>query len=409
MEEIAIRPRRNLQTWIREKLLMDKTLVQYLKSLFTPFNVIAGVILIAGFSLIILRYTYGLSAILNPSNIYPWGLFIGFGLLGIVPLSATGFIMASTVYLFGLREYRPLLRLSLLTGFLGYFFAVVFIFIDIGRSWRLPYPIFVSYGTASVLFLVGWHVALYLTTQFVELFPAIFEWLDAEKFRRWAHKITIGATIFGVILSTLHQSALGALFLLMPGKVHPLWYSPYLPLFFFIQSIFAGLSMIILVSILSRLFLKNAADSDFLTTLDNLTLGLAKGASIVLFTYFAMKLIGIAHGNHWALLNTAYGRWFLIEMLVFVLLPCLFFAAGHRNRDVRLVRLTSVLTIIGVFINRLNVSLIGFNWNLPHREFPKWTEYIVVITILTIGVLAYRWFVNRLPIIRQHPVFKDTH
>ena len=408
MEQIVL-PKRDLQAWVREKLFMDMTLVEYIKSLFTPFNIIAALIILPGLALVILRYTYGLSAILNPSNTYPWGLFICFGLLGIVPLSATGYIMASTVYLFGMKEYRSLLRLSLLTGFLGYFFAVVFVFIDIGRSWRLPYPILVSYGTASVLFLVGWHVALYLTTQFVELLPSFFEWLDADKLRRWAHKITIGATIFGVILSTLHQSALGALFLLMPGKVHPLWYSPYLPLFFFIQSIFAGLSMIILVGVLSRRFLRKAADSEFLTTLDRLTVGMSKGASVVLFTYFAMKLVGLAHGDHWNLLSTSYGTWFMVEMLVFVLLPCLLFAVGHRNRDVQLIRITSVLTIIGVFINRLNVSLISFNWNLPHREYPKWSEYVVVVMALTIGVLAYRWFVNRVPIIRQHPVYKDTH
>ncbi|MDZ7260704.1 MAG: polysulfide reductase NrfD [candidate division KSB1 bacterium] len=408
MEEIAIQ-RGDFQAWVKEKLLLGKTLAEYIKSLFTPFNIVAGVILLAGLPLIVLRYVHGLHVIMNPSNFYPWGLFICFGLLGIVPLSATGYIMASAVYLFGLKEYRPLLRLALLTGFLGYFFAVVFIFMDIGRSWRLPFPMLVSYGPASVLFLVAWHVALYLTTQFVEFCPAIFEWLDAEKFRRWSLKVTIGATIFGVILSTLHQSALGALFLLMPGKVHPLWYSPYLPLFFFISSIFAGLSMIILVSTLSRRGLKDAADADFLMNLDDLTVGLGKAASVVLFTYFAMKVIGVAHGNHWSLLNTAYGHWFLVEMFLFVLLPCFLYASGYRNRDVQLIRLTSVLTIIGIFINRLNVSLIGFNWNLPHREFPKWTEYVVVITILTLGVLAYRWIVNRMPVLRQHPVYKTIH
>jgi len=408
MEQISIRTE-NLQDWIREKLLLGKPLRDYLKSLVTPFNLVTGIILVAGLALLVLRYTNGLQAVLNPSNTYPWGLFIGFGLLGIVPLSATGFIMASMVYLFGLKEYRPLLRLSLLTGFLGYFFAVVFVFTDIGRSWRLPFPILVSHGTASVLFLVGWHVALYLTTQFVELFPPIFEWLDAEKLRKWSLKITIGATIFGVILSTLHQSALGALFLLMPGKVHPLWYSSYIPLYFFLSSIFAGLSMIILVSSLSKNFLRHRADASFLSNLDNLTLGMGKGAAVVLFAYFAMKLIGVAHGNHWALLSTGYGKWFMLEMLGFVLLPCFLFAVGYRNRDVRLLRFTSVLTIIGIFINRLNVALITFNWQLSHREYPKWTEYVVVVSLLTIGVLAYRWFVNRLPILRQHPSYQDNH
>jgi len=163
MEEIAIRTGIG-QSWVREKIFMSKPFTEYVTSLLTPFNVVAAIILLCGLPLIVLRYAHGLTAILNPSNTYPWGLFICFGLLGIVPLSATGYIMASAVYLFGMKEYRPLLRLALLTGFLGYFFAVVFIFMDIGRSWRLPFPMLASYGTASVLFLVAWHVALYLTT-----------------------------------------------------------------------------------------------------------------------------------------------------------------------------------------------------------------------------------------------------
>ena len=408
MEEIAAQ-RGNAQSWVREKLFLEKSLAQYVKSLLTPFNIVTGIILICGLYLIFLRYTQGLTAILNPSNTYPWGLFICFGLLGIVPLSATGYILASAVYLFGMKEYKPLLRLALLTGFLGYFLAVLFVFMDIGRSWRLPFPMLVSYGTASVLFLVGWHVALYLTTQFVEFCPAIFEWIGSDRFRKWSLKVTIAATIFGVILSTLHQSALGALFLLMPGKVHPLWYSTYLPVFFFMSSIFAGLSMIILVSTLSRRLLRDRADADYVSNLDNLTLGLAKAASVVMFAYFAMKWIGVAHGNHWNMLNTSYGLWFLVEMFIFILLPCFLYVSGFRKRNVSLVRFTSVLTIIGIFINRLNVSLVGFNWSLPHREVPKWTEYIVVLTILTFGVLLYRWIVNRMPVLRKHPKYGDFH
>jgi Ni/Fe-hydrogenase subunit HybB-like protein len=408
MEEIAVHGK-NAQSWAREKLFMDKTFAQYLKTLLTPFNIVTGLILLGGGYLIVLRYAHGLTVLMHPSNTYPWGLFICFGLLGIVPLSATGYIMASAVYLFGLKEYKSVLRLALLTGFLGYFLAVCFVLLDIGRSWRLPFPMLVSYGTASVLFLVGWHVALYLTTQFVEFCPAIFEWLGSERFRRWSLKVTIAATIFGVILSTLHQSALGALFLLMPGKVHPLWYSTYTPVLFFISSIFAGLSMIILVSTLSAKFLRKRADGDFLSNLDNLTIGMAKAASIVLFAYFGMKWIGVAHGHHWNLLNTSYGLWFLIEMFIFVLLPCLLYASGFRTRNVGLIRFTSVLTILGIFINRLNVSLIGFNWSLPDREYPKWTEYIVVITILTFGMLLYRWIVNRMPVLRKDPSYEDTH
>ncbi len=115
-----------------------------------------------------------------------------------------------------------------MTGLLGYFFAVIYLLVDLGRPWRIYYPMAISFGTASVLFLVAWHVAIYLTVQLLEFSPAILEWLKSRRVRRWATRTTIGMTIAGIILSTLHQSALGAMYLLAPGKVHPLWYSSYI-------------------------------------------------------------------------------------------------------------------------------------------------------------------------------------
>ncbi len=387
--------------WVYEKLFNGLSFTEYLKSLITPFNIIAGLILLIGLPLILIRYIFGLGSVTNASDVYPWGLFISYGLLCGVPFASTGFIMATAYYIFGIKEYHPLVRLGILTGLLGYFFAVVFLLVDLGQPWRLPYPMFVSLGPASVLFLVAWHVALYLSTQFVEFCPTIFEWVGAERFRRWATRVTIGATIFGIILSTLHQSALGALFLLMPGKVHPLWYSPYLPVFFLISSIFGGLSVMIIVSTLCRRFLREKTDSNFTENLDRLILGLGKAASIVLFAYYSLKLVGIAHGNQWELLITPFGSLFLLEIIVFVFIPSLLFAYGVKWKNVKLVQFTSVLTMIGIVFNRFNVSLIGFNWNLPHREIPTWQEFVIGITILTIGVLTFRWIVSRMPVLRE--------
>ena len=151
-------------------------------------------------------------------------------------MSATGFVLGTAVYIFGVNKYHPVVKNAILIGFLGYFFAVTFLLIDLGRPWRLPYPMFVSFGTASVLFLVAWHVALYLSCQLLEFSPSIFEWAGFKTLRKWASSLILPLTIFGVILSTLHQSALGAMLLLAPGKLHPLWYTPYLPVLFFISA-----------------------------------------------------------------------------------------------------------------------------------------------------------------------------
>jgi Ni/Fe-hydrogenase subunit HybB-like protein len=223
-----------------------------LRARLTPFNLVATLIVVAGLVVLAIRFTQGLGAVTNLSNPYPWGLWIGFDVLCGVALAAGGYILASTVYLFGLKHYYPLLRPAILTGFLGYSFVVVALLVDLGRPWRLPYPVFYSYGVTSVMFLVAWHVFLYLTVQFIEFSPAVFEWLGWKRVRSWVAKLTIGATIAGLILSTLHQSALGALFLLAPTKLHPLWYSELLPVFFFVSSIIAGLSMVVFESTVSQ-------------------------------------------------------------------------------------------------------------------------------------------------------------
>ena len=131
-----------------------------------------------------------------------------------------------------MKEYQPLVRPAILTGFLGYALVVVGLLYDLGRPWRLPYPMMLVFGTTSVLFEVGWCVALYLLCQAIEMLPPVFEWLGYKRLRTWAVGLTVGATVMAVVLSTLHQSSLGALFLIAPGKLHPLWYSMYLPVFF---------------------------------------------------------------------------------------------------------------------------------------------------------------------------------
>ncbi len=409
MAEYAER-RAVVQSWVRDRIFLGLSVKEYLRGLIKPFNIVAAIIILIGLPFVIMRFTQGLGAVTHASQDQPWGLFLTWGLFTGVPLAATGFIMASAVYIFGLKNYHSLVRPAVLTGFIGYLFAVIFLLFDLGRPWRLPYPMTISFGTTSVLFLVGWHVALYLSTQLVEFCPAIFEWIGAKRWRKWALGVTIGATIFGVILSTLHQSALGALFLLAPGKLHPLWYSEFLPLFFFVSSIFAGLSMVIAESTVSRRFLRGRADRmdpERAKSFDRLTIGLGRAASLVLLTYFCLKWVGVAHGHHWDLLNTSWGHWFLVEVFGFVLLPCFLFVYGVRNRSVGLIRFTAFLTILGLIVNRFTVSMIALNWQLPHREFVHWKELILVVTIITVEILMYRWIVNRMPVHRDHPDYEE--
>jgi Ni/Fe-hydrogenase subunit HybB-like protein len=213
----------------------------------------------------------------------------------------------------------------------------------------------------------------------------------------------------GVMLSTLHQSSLGALFLLARDKIHPLWYSPYIPLYFFISSIIVGLSMVIFESGVSHRVFKDQLKDGKHTDLDEITLGLGRGAAIVLFAYFFLKLQGFLDGGRWDLLPTRFGAWWLFEMFGFILIPALAYGWATRARRAGLVRVIAAWTVIGVVVNRINVSLVAVNWSRPQAYWPSWMEIVVSLTVITIGVQAFRWIVNRMPVLREHPAYGDSH
>jgi Ni/Fe-hydrogenase subunit HybB-like protein len=380
------------------------------RSLLTPINVIAGIIVIMGLFITVMRFTRGLGAVTNLSDYNPWGIWIGFDLLVGVALAAGGFVTSAAVYIFGMKKYHSAVRPAILTGFLGYAMVVVALNYDVGRPWRLPFPFIVQQGTTSLLFEVAACVALYLTVLFVEFSPAALEWLGLKRARNIIIRLTLLLTIFGVVLSTLHQSSLGALFLIAPSKLHPLWYSPYLPVYFFISSIIAGLSMVIFESTLSHRYFKDKMDAAHLAEKDEVALGFGKAAALVLAGYFIVKVIGVSQGNGWHLLATSYGAWFLLEMLGFVALPCFLYAVGVREKNLRLIKWTAAWTVLGIIVNRLNVGLIAFNWQLPSAEryFPHWMEIGISVFLVTVGLIAFRFIVTRMPIMYAHKDYDET-
>jgi len=380
------------------------------KPALTPFNVVAGIIVVVGLIITVIRFTQGLGATTNLSDYNPWGIWIGFDLLVGVALAAGGYVTSAACYIFGLKRFHSAVRPAILTGFLGYALVVLALHYDVGRPWRLPYPFIVQSGTTSLLFEVAACVALYLSVLFIEFTPAALEWLGLKRARSIVVKLTLVLTIFGVVLSTLHQSSLGALFLIAPSKMHPLWYSPYLALYFFVSSIVAGLSMVIFEGSLAHKHFHDKMDAEHLREADGVALSFAKAASWVLAGYFIIKVIGIAQTNAWGYLGTGYGLWFLVEMLGFVLLPCYFYAIGAREKNLKIIRRTAAWTVLGIVVNRFNVGLIAFNYHLPSSEryFPHWMEIGISVFVVTIGILAYKFIVTHMPILYAHPDY-DAH
>lgn len=390
---------------------MAKENISAEKQFLTPFNVIAGIILLAGAVITLLRFTKGIGAVTNLDNNNPWGLWIGFDLMCGVALAAGGYVTSSACYVFGLKKYHSAVRPAILTAFLGYALVVFALHYDVGRPWRLPYPIFYSQGTSSLLFEVGLCVFLYLTVLFVEWTPAAFEWLGFKKIRAWVVRLTLVLTIFGVVLSTLHQSSLGALFQIVPSKLHPLWYSGYLHVYFFISSMFAGMSMVIFEGTLAHRWLHHKMDETHLAEAEGVVLGFGKAASFVMMGYIGIKLIGLAVDNHWHYFTTGWGFWFLVELVGFVLFPAILFGMGAREKNPLFIKIAAFWTILGIILNRLNISVIAFNYHLPSadRYVPSFMEVGTTIFIVTLGVVVYKFIATRMPILYEHPDYKEHH
>ncbi len=389
-----------------------------LDPLLTPTlgNIITWIILGVGFILTIIRFTVGIGSVTALTDAQPWGLWIGFDLLCGVCLAAGGYFTTVAVYVMGMKHFHSAVRPAVTTAFLGYAFVVVALLYDLGHPLRLPYMFFFP-GTTSVLFEVGLCVATYLTVLFIEFSVAPLEWLG-QKFpflltwRKWIIRITILLTIFGVTLSTLHQSSLGSLYLISPEKLHPLWYSPFMPMFFFVSSMVAGASMVIFEGMFAHKGVHDYMDETHLRESGNVVLGFARAASFILMAYFMLKLIDVLvqSNAHW--LSTGWGAWWLVEMLGFVLLPALLYAKGAVDGNVKLCQYTSVLAIIGIVLNRFNVSMVAFNWQLPSgdRYFPSFWEIWISIFVVTMIVTCYRFIVYHMPVLYEHPQFKgESH
>ena len=398
----------------------------------TPGNILTLVIFAFGALITLLRFTMGIESVSNLDDSNPWGIWIGFDLMCGVALAAGGYTCSSACYLLGFKRYHSAVRPAITTAFLGYLFVVIALMYDVGQPWRLPFPLTVSFGTTSILFEVGLCVCIYLCVLFVEWSPVGMEWLISikgdgvhpkvyrvlDKIRPYLRTIrkavlvaTIPLTVLGVILSTMHQSSLGSLFLIVPSKLHPLWYSAFLPVFFFVSSMAAGLSMVIFEGTLAHKALHHKMDATHLAESEGVVLGLGRACSVILASYFMIKIMDIGMDNDWHWLFTGYGLWFCVEMVGFVAVPCMLYAMGARERNLSYMRWAAALTVAGIIMNRFNVSMIAFNWHLPSAEryFPSFLEVMLSVFIVTCIVTAYRFIACKMPMLHELDEFKNHH
>lgn len=377
---------------------------------FTPFNIISVPIILIGFALIVIRFWKGIGAVSNVNQDIPWGLWKGFNVVTGVAFAGGAYVLTFMVYILNMRKYHSIIRVTVLNGFLAYAFYAGALILDLGRPWHIFNPIIGnSFGASSVLFLVAWHFLLYMVAQLIEFSPTIAEWLGARRAHKILSGMTMAAVIFGITLSMLHQSGLGALFLMAKEKIHPLWYSEFIPIMFLVSSIFAGLSMVILEgSISDKVFFDQISEKNKKAQ-NGIVRGLSKICAGTMFAYFFLQLLVFVHKQRWDLLSTGMGQWFLLEMLGFVLVPMILFFISYRNNNITMIKIAAILTMIGVIMNRLNVSIIGYRWDAAVRYVPSWMEVVVALAVIFTQIWIFRWVINRMPVLRDSPSWVTEH
>jgi len=374
----------------------------------TPFNIISIPVMILGVAIIVIRFWKGLGSVTNLTQEVPWGLWIGFDVVTGVAFAGGAYVLTFMVYILNMQKYHSIVRITVLNGFLAYVFYAGALLLDLGRPWNVINPIIGnSFGTSSVLFLVAWHFLLYMVAQLIEFSPAVAEWLGAKRARKILSGMTVAAVIFGITLSTLHQSGLGALYLMAKDKIHPLWYSEFIPVMFFVSSVFAGLSMVIFEGSISHKVFFNQISEKNQKAHSGIIVGLSKICAVAMFAYFFLQVLVFVHGKRWDLLNTPMGYWYLLEMIGFVLFPMILFFYSYRRNNVFLIKVAAILTMVGVILNRLNVTVIGFRWDAAIRYIPTWMELVVTLTVIFTEIWIFRWVINRMPVLRDSPSWVD--
>ena len=358
----------------------------------TFWKTVFFIIIILGLYSTYVRFFHGLGAATHLSDEFPWGLWIGFDALCGVGLAAGGFTMAAMVYIFNIKRFKPIIRPAILTAFLGYLLFILALLFDLGRPYNVWHPL-IMWNPHSVMFEVGWCVMLYTTLLALEFSPVVFEKLQWSKALKIFNIFLIPLVILGVILSTLHQSSLGSLYLIVPEKLYPLWYSPLLPVLFFFSSVSVGFAMVMFESFLSARAFNKQLEKPLL-------MELARVVVFVLCLFFVLKLLDFAHRDAWRylFLNRIETYLFWVENIIGIIVPIILLSIPKIRRNPLALFWSVLMVVIGFVLNRLNVAITGMESYAHANYFPSWMEISVTLMLIAIGFAVFRLVVKNFPI-----------
>src|SRR5690242_19337185 len=363
----------------------------------TLWRTIVALIFACGLYATYARFALGFQASTHLTDPQPWGLWVGLGTLCGVGLSAGGFAIAAAVYLLGFERYRPVLRAAVLISFLGYSSVIAGMMYELGLPWRIWHPI-VMWNRHSMLFEVSWCVMLYSTVLALEFSPALVEkipWAGVRRlYLQWHHHILIALVLVGTLLSSMHQSFLGGLYLITKGKLYPLWYSPYLTTEFYLSAIPAGLAVTIMALYLCIRSLNVRIDTTILTDVSRVIAPL-----LALWGLFRAVDLAAHDAAPYLFLPREETLSFWLEMLLLVVAPVYLLTRDWVRNHPRNLYWACSLVVMGFMANRLNVSITGLQASSGVYYIPKWTEFAATLSVLTAVVLIFRYAVIYLDIL----------
>ena len=359
---------------------------------FTFWKLIFLFLMAAGLYATFIRFTQGLGASTNLSDQFPWGIWVSFDVLCGVMLAAGGFTLTAAVHILNIKRLHSIIRPTILTAFLGYILVSAALMFDLGKPYNIWHPLIMR-NPHSVMFEVAYCVMLYTTVLALEFSPIVLERFNMQKPLKVVRTILIPLVIFGVILSTLHQSSLGTLYLIVPEKLHPFWYSPLLPLFFFLSAIAVGLAMTIFESSLSSKHFGLQLELPVLQELGRVLV-------VVLGVYAILRFEDLANRGVLRLtLRPGYEMYlFWLEISLAIILPLALLLQPRVRSSANGLYFAAVLVVLGFITNRMNVSITGFEGSTGVRYFPKWTELAVTGMIISAGFALFGLAVKYLPI-----------
>ena len=402
-----------------------------------------------GLGLIAYRFAMGLGAVTNLSDGYPWGFWIGIDILVGIALAAGGFVTAGLVHIFGGHRFHPLSRSAILTALLGYLLFIFALAVDLGRPWHI-WVALVSWNHASPMFEVAWCVMFYTFVLILEFAPAFLErfqltalmrlwdsftpWVIVAVLSLFTFAMTHGSlvwtgTLFGILamweilmrlgimprdkemplllimagimLSTLHQSSLGTLFLIS-DKVSSLWYTPILPLLFFLSAVMVGPAMVIFEAMVTGKVLRHEPKFALLEPL-------GRGMPYLITLYLAVRVLDmIMRGTVLGVISPSMeALWWWLEVGLLMAAVIHFGTPEVRERPAGLF-VAALATVLALIVHRTGVALVGLNVPEYPAYVPAWSEVMITVGIAAIGILAFRLAVEHLPVYEHEPAHDEV-